>query len=178
MKKKNLNKVKKTSIKDQIKELGTTASDIWTETINKKTGIYFGERNTGGTPHGGGSINWENEDWTFTYLGKFNNGKFEGKGILNKVSKKNKDISYTYGGEFLNDKIKKGTCSFLFKEKIQALYEGNFKNNECHGDGYIAINTDNKKVNIEDIKKIKCKFNNGKPVNDIKLKNFFREIRL
>ena len=36
MKKKDLERIKKSSIKDQIKELGVTASDIWTETINKK----------------------------------------------------------------------------------------------------------------------------------------------
>ena len=173
MKKKDLERINKLSVKDQIKELGTTASEIWTETFNKKTGIFFGERNAEGLPHGGGSLNWENDEWSFTYLGSFKNGKFSGRGMLNKDSKKNKDIHFIYGGEFLNDEIKKGTCSFHFKEKIQALYEGEFKNNECHGEGYIQINQGNTYETIEESDKIKCKFINGKPVTKIKVKNFF-----
>jgi len=65
----------------------------------------------------------------------------------------------------IKNKIKKGTCSFMFEDKIQAVFEGKFKNNECHGEGYLIFEDNNKKI--------KCNFVNGKPKNNIKIKNFF-----
>lgn len=165
MSKKQRKIIDKLTIKNKIKNLGVTATDIWTETINLKTGLYFGERNKNGKPHGGGSIEWENDQWKFIYIGNFDNGQFSGDGILSKESKKNRKIKYIYGGKFLNDKIKKGTCSFMFEDKIQAVFEGKFKNNECHGEGYLIFEDNNKKI--------KCNFVNGKPKNNIKIKNFF-----
>ena len=53
----------------------------------------------------------------------------------------------------------------MFEDKIQAVFEGKFKNNECHGEGYLIFEDNNKKI--------KCNFVNGKPKNNIKIKNFF-----
>ena len=44
MSKKQRKIIDKLTIKNKIKNLGVTATDIWTETINLKTGLYFGEK--------------------------------------------------------------------------------------------------------------------------------------
>lgn len=84
---------------------------------------YVGTIDSDGKPHGKGIYYFK--EGGAEYHGQFQNGNFEGKGIL----KKGGDV---YKGQFKNDKFSgKGSYTFYDGDR----YEGDYKDGERHGTG-------------------------------------------
>ena len=93
--------------------------------INNK--IYYKGEFAFDKKEGNGTLYFDNGNY---YIGKFNNDKMEGEGTIY-----NKDNNILYNGEFVNGK--KCGNGTLINDKF--IYEGQFKDDLCHGKGTIKF---------------------------------------
>ena len=121
--------------------------------------------------NGKGKFTWKDEDFLNCYEGDFKNGKFSGKGKLIKsdvIDEKNKNMVIERIGDFVDGQIVKGKKSVINKGRVEALYEGEFKNDNFHGNGvFTSYLGDNGKYVKEGAWKNKCKWKNNKPTTSI-----------
>ena len=91
--------------------------------------------------NGKGKFTWKDEDFLNCYEGDFKNGKFSGKGKLIKsdvIDEKNKNMVIERIGDFVDGQIVKGKKSVINKGRVEALYEGEFKNGYRDGPGELV----------------------------------------
>ena len=120
--------------------------------------------------NGKGKLKWKEEGFLKCYEGDFKNGKGSGKGKLigTVIDGKNKNMVIERIGDFVNGQIVKGKWSVTVKGRVEGLYEGEFKNNNFHGNGvFTSYLDDNANYIKEGAWKNKCKWKNGKPTTTI-----------
>jgi len=105
---------------------------------------YDGKKNKEGLPHGQGTLNWANNDFSFCYKGEFKDGIISGKGNLKRIKNIN-GKTWIYEGNFINGFQVSGTVSWE-ADGFACKYEGEFKDNKMTGKGVtkkIPKNKDN-----------------------------------
>ena len=115
--------------------------------------------------HGSGTLTWNEDGFSIIYTGEFKNGKFNGKGKLTKIpEEENTKKTIVYTGDFSEGFITYGKWEAFFGDRVEASYEGEFKNNKFEGKGiFVSYLEDDGNYNRKGAWKNKTTFKNGEP---------------
>jgi|ETNmetMinimDraft_33_1059910.scaffolds.fasta_scaffold78616_1 hypothetical protein len=136
--------------------------------INDLSGREYIGNFSDGKFNGKGKLVWKNEDSLNCYEGEFKNDRVHGNGKKTQTSIKVPTNEIERIGYFVDGAIKKGRWIVKSKGRVEGMYEGEFKNDNFHGNGiFTSYLDDNANYVKEGAWKNKCKWKNGKPTSSI-----------